>query len=44
MVVQGSGVGVIWGREFPIDKVAGRNASEPRYSLEIIIGEADPVA
>ena len=33
MVVQGSGVRVIEGREFPIGKVAGRNASEPISSL-----------
>jgi hypothetical protein len=33
LVVQGSGVGVIRGREFPIGKVSGRNASEPTRSL-----------
>ena len=33
MVVQGSGIGVIRGREFPIGKAAGRNASEPISSL-----------
>ena len=33
LVVQGSGVLATGGREFPIGKAAGRNASEPRCSL-----------
>jgi len=33
LVAQGSGIGVIRGREFPIGKVSGRNESEPTSSL-----------
>jgi hypothetical protein len=42
-VVQGSGVLVTEGREFPIGKAAGRNESEPGCSLVNLIEDADPV-
>ena len=41
-VVQGSGVGAIWGRKFPIGKPAGRNASEPTGSLVKLIWRCRP--
>ena len=42
-VVQGSGVLATGGREFPIGKATGRNASEPVCSLVNRFEEADPV-
>jgi hypothetical protein len=39
LVAGGSGAGVIWGREFPNCKRAGRNASEPMSSL---VNELEP--
>ena len=41
-VVQGSGVLVTEGRKFPIDKAAGRNASEPTGSLVKLIWRCRP--
>jgi len=42
-VAQGSGVLATGGREFPIGKAAGRNASEPVRSLVNTVEDADPV-
>jgi len=42
-VAQESGVLVTEGRKFSIGKAAGRNTSEPIYSLVNLFGDADPL-